>query len=75
MIRRRESGAGMAAFCGRLIPSASTWVAMVEAVPITIQTPVDRLMLVWASMKLSRLIRPALTSSLKRQTSVPDPMS
>ncbi len=75
MIKRRESGAGIAAFCGRLIPSASTWVAIVEAVPITLQTPVERLMPVCASMKLSRLIRPARISSLKRQTSVPDPMS
>ena len=75
MIKRRESGAGIAAFCGRLIPSASTWVAIVEAVPMTLQTPVERLMPVCASMKLSRLIRPARISSLKRQTSVPEPMS
>ena len=75
MTSRRESGAGIAAFCGRLMPSASVIVAIVDAVPITMQTPVDRLMLVCASMKLSRLMRPARTSSLKRQTSVPDPMS
>ena len=75
MTRRRESGAGIAAFCGRLRPSASTCVAIVEAVPMTMQTPVERLMLVCASMKLSRLMRPARISSLKRHTSVPEPMS
>ena len=75
MVRRRESGAGIAALCGRLNPSASTIVAIVDAVPMTLQTPTDRLMPVCASMKLSRLMRPARISSLNRHTSVPEPRS
>ena len=48
---------------------------MVEAVPIVMQTPEERLIPVSAAMNSLRVISPALTSSEKRQTSVPDPMS
>ena len=56
------------------MPSASAIQAMVEAVPIVMQCPLERCMQVSASRKSSALIRPARTSSEKRQTSVPDPM-
>ena len=37
MLRRRESGAGMAAFPGSVMSSASAIEAIVEAVPMTMQ--------------------------------------
>src|SRR5689334_21581944 len=57
------------------MPSASTTDAIVDAVPLTVQEPADRDMLASASMNCSRLMTPALTSSLNFQTSVPEPMS
>src|SRR5687767_3704678 len=57
------------------MPSASTTEAIVDAVPMTMQEPADRDMLASASMNCSRLMMPALTSSLNFQTSVPEPMS
>src|SRR5262249_19046535 len=39
---RRESGAGIAALPGSVIPSASTIDAIVDAVPITMQWPDER---------------------------------
>jgi hypothetical protein len=57
------------------MPSASAMLFMVEAVPITMQCPGERDMQASASMKSARVISPALTSSAKRQTSVPEPMS
>ncbi len=72
---RRLSAAGIAAQPGRLMPSASAIEFMVDAVPMTLQWPTERDMQASASMKSSRLISPALTSSAKRQTSVPEPMS
>jgi hypothetical protein len=72
---RRESTAGRAAFIGSEMPSASVRLAMVEAVPMVLQTPAERLMPLSALMKSSRLISPARTASEKRQTSVPEPMS
>src|SRR4029453_4370356 len=57
------------------MPRASTTEAIVEAVPMTMQEPADRDMLASASMNCSRLMTPALTSSLNFQTSVPEPMS
>ena len=48
--------------------------AIVDAVPMTLQVPVDRDMHDSACMNSFRLIVPALTSSLNRQTSVPDPI-
>jgi len=47
---------------------------MVDAVPITLQVPHERDMHDSARMKSRRLIVPALTSSLNRQTSVPEPI-
>ena len=73
--RRRLSTAGIAAQPGRLMPSASAMLFMVEAVPITMQCPGERDMQASASMKSASVISPALTSSAKRQTSVPEPMS
>ena len=55
-------------------PSASTIDAIVDAVPMTLQVPVERDMQDSACMNSLRLISPALTSSLKRQTSVPEPI-
>ena len=60
---------------GSVSPSASAIDAIVEAVPITLHVPVERDMHDSACMNSFRLIAPALTSSLKRQTSVPEPMS
>src|SRR3954468_17395080 len=57
------------------MPSDSTIDAIVEAVPITMQCPADRDMQASASMNCSRLITPALTSSLNFHTSVPEPIS
>ena len=48
---------------------------MVDAVPITMQWPAERDMPPSASRNCSTLMRPARTSSLKRHTSVPEPMS
>ena len=62
-------------FVGKLSPIPSTKLAMVEAVPMVMQTPEERLIPVSAAMNSLRVISPALTSSEKRQTSVPDPMS
>jgi hypothetical protein len=47
---RRESTAGIAAFPGRVSPSDSTMQAIVEAVPMVMQCPADRLMQLSASM-------------------------
>ena len=44
MARRRESGAGMLAQPGSVMPSASARLVMVEAVPITVQCPALRAM-------------------------------
>src|SRR5882672_8407164 len=65
----------MAAFVGNPIPSASTTLAMVEAVPIVIQCPAERFMQVSASTNSHSVIAPRRTSSLNLQTSVPEPMS
>ena len=65
----------MAAFCGRPRPSASTMQAILEAVPIDMQCPAERDIQVSDSLNSARLMVPAFTSSLKRHTSVPDPIS
>ena len=72
---RRESGAGMAAFPGKVMPSASTIEAIVDAVPITMQWPAERDMQLSASHSSSSLIRPARFSAHRRQRSVPEPSS
>ena len=55
---RRESTAGMAALCGNPSPSASTMLAMVDAVPMVMQCPAERDMHVSASMKSASAIFP-----------------
>src|SRR5262245_40246590 len=57
------------------IPSASDIQAIVEAVPIVIQCPADRLMHDSASRKSLRAIAPERTSSLNFHTLVPEPIS
>src|ERR1041384_1234026 len=57
--RRRESGAGMAALPGNVMPSASAIEAIVEAVPITMQWPDERDMQDSASQNSSSEIWPA----------------
>src|SRR3954452_22900490 len=65
----------MAAFSGNVRPSDSAMDAIVDAVPMTLQVPDDRDMQDSACMNSFTLIMPPRTSSLKRQTSVPEPMS
>ena len=72
---RRESTAGIAALCGRAMPSASAMLAIVEAVPIVMQCPGLRLIPASASMNSSCDISPDLTISENFQTLVPEPMS
>src|SRR5262245_56781453 len=55
------------------MPSDSITVAIVDAVPMTLHTPADRDMHDSASKNSFGDMRPARISSLKRQTSVPDP--
>ena len=53
---RRESTAGMAALSGMPMPSASTMLAMVEAVPMVMQLPAERLCPCSAAMKSSTVM-------------------
>ena len=71
----RESAAGMAEAPGKVRPKASDMTAMVEAVPMVAQWPMLRFMQDSASSNSSALILPVLKSSLKRHTSVPEPMT
>ena len=66
---RRESAAGMAAFCGIESPNASTIEAIVEAVPITAQWPCERDMHASASVKSASERSPILNSSAMRHKS------
>src|SRR5204863_1078477 len=66
---------GIAALPGMPMPSASTMLAMVEAVPIVMQWPAERDMQASASMKSASDILPARTSSLNDHTLVPEPIS
>jgi len=70
---RRASTAGIAALCGRPMPSDSTIDAIVDAVPIVMQWPRERFMHDSASMNSCWLIVPARTSSDICQTPVPEP--
>ena len=72
---RRVSAAGMAAFSGSDMPSASTMLAMVLAVPMVMQLPLERCMHDSAAVKSSCVISPARTISLICHTPVPEPMS
>jgi hypothetical protein len=73
--KRPASTAGTAALPGRLMPRASTMQAIVDAVPIVMQCPCERLMQLSASEKSSSLKRPARNSSERRHTAVPEPRS
>src|SRR5258708_13152702 len=57
------------------MPSDSTMLAMVEAVPIVMQWPAERELPCSADMKSTSVISPALTISLNFQVLVPDPIS
>ena len=60
-VLRRASTAGIAALPGRLIPNASTMLAMVEAVPIVMQCPLERCIQLSASKYSVNCIWPART--------------
>ena len=72
---RRVSAAGMAAFSGSAMPSASTMLAIVEAVPMVMQWPFERCMQLSAEVNSSIVISPARTISDIFHTPVPEPMS
>ena len=57
--RRRESAAGMAALPGSAMPSASAIAAIVDAVPITMQCPLERERQASTSAITSSVISPA----------------
>ena len=71
--KRRESTAGIAAFSGSDMPSASTMLAMVEAVPMVMQLPLERCMQASASVNSSCDRVPARTISDISITPVPEP--
>ena len=54
---------------------ASTIEAMVEAVPMVMQTPLERLMPDSAAIKSLSVMSPARTASENFHTSVPEPIS
>ena len=70
---RRASTAGIAAFSGSDMPSASTMLAIVDAVPIVMQLPRERCMQASASVKSALLSVPARTISDISITPVPEP--
>src|ERR1700722_6243099 len=65
----------MAAFPGRPTPNDSTMLAIVDAVPIVIQWPLERFMQLSASKNSLRGIFPAVTNSVICHTPVPEPIS
>ena len=65
----------MAALPGSVIPSDSAIEAMVDAVPITMQWPLEREMQSSISHHSASVSRPARNSSQYFQTSVPEPSS
>ena len=69
----RLSGAGVPAIPGIVVPSASATQAIVEAVPIVLQWPLLRIIEDSDVRNASSDSVPARTSSLSRQTSVPQP--
>ena len=72
---RRESTAGIAAFVGSPMPSASTIDAIVDAVPIVMQWPAERDMQDSASIMSPSFISPVFSISVNFHTCVPEPMS
>ena len=74
MARRRESGAGMLAQPGSVMPSASARLVMVEAVPITVQWPgAARDAAFDLRTILLRVRRPVRNRSKSLRPSVPEP--
>ena len=72
---RRPSTAGKAALPGKPMPSDSTMLAMVLAVPMVMQWPWLRCMQPSASLKSCMVRVPARTISLICHTPVPEPSS
>ena len=70
---RRLSTAGMAALPDSAMPKASAIEAMVDAVPIVLHDPGERLIEASASTNSSLVMVPALTASENFQRWVPDP--
>src|SRR5690606_39517655 len=68
------SAAGMLEAPGSVIPIASTMEVMVEAVPIVLQVPIDRVMPVSRSTQSCGDMRPALSSSQYLRVWVPAPV-
>ena len=66
--RRRESTAGIAAFVGRPMPSASTIDAIVDAVPMVMQWPAERDMHDSTSSMSAGFISPVLSISVTFHT-------
>ena len=71
--RRRESTAGIAALPESAMPRASAMLAMVEAVPIVLQVPDERLIEASASRNSACVISPAFTASENFHRWVPEP--
>ena len=72
---RRASTAGQVAEYGSCMPSASAIDAIVDAVPIVMQCPLDLAMQPSANVHSSWVIRPVSRSSSNRHTAVPEPTS
>ena len=75
MIRRRLSTAGIAALPESAMPSASAIEAIVEAVPIVLHEPADRLIAASASRNSAVDMVPALIASDICQSAVPEPIA
>ena len=69
----RESAAGIEAAPGRVTPSASAALVIVEAVPMVMQCPGERAMPFSISCQSCWVMFPARSSAQYFQTSEPDP--
>ena len=69
----RASTAGIAALPGNCTPSASVTHAIVDAVPMVIQLPLERAEQLSIAKNSSIVIFPARSSSLYFHTAVPEP--
>ena len=72
-LAENEVGAEIAALPESAMPSASAMEAMVEAVPIVLQVPVERLIEASASRNSACVISPAFTISENFHRCVPEP--
>src|SRR5207244_1971005 len=70
---RQASGAGTAAMPGSVMPSASAIAAIVLAVPITMQVPVDGKSSPWTASRRAASSAPARCSLQTRRQAVPAP--